>query len=1066
MVAPERVEQMGTAENGATPTPGVDADGRGLAAPGALLNAMPMAAYLCDGDGMVIACNTRARALWGEALQVGGNDRALGGTAPTRTADGKPALLEDALIAIGATEGDPLRAFASVTRLEQADSAGGLFLKCFRLAQSRDDTEDLFENGAVGLRFVAADGTILRANQAELDLLGYRHDEYVGHNLADFDADGDHLAKALERLLAGESVDKYPARLRGGDGRIRHVQISSSGRFRDGKFLHSRCFTVDVSEQERLTCAMRSRDRASRQLLQALPTAIYTTDVDGRLTFYNEAAVEFAGRPLVSGEDWRAAWRLFHPDGTPMAQDEYPLAVALREGRRVSGEEAIAERPDGSRIDFAAYPTPLFDEDGAMTGAVNMLVDIADRRRSEQALRELNKRLERRVRERTQAAEATVSDLHRSESDFALLVGSVVDYAIYRLDPHGVITSWNAGAERIKGYRADEVIGTHFSRFYTPEDRARGTATHALEVAREEGRYSAEGWRVRKDGSRFWASVVVDPIIDHETLVGFAKITRDVTERMEAEAALVESEYVARGVIDTALDGFAQLDEDGGIVEWNPQAEKMFGWSRAQVLGQSLVALVVAEPDRERFEARLHSAIGHDMPRDAARPIELVDRDGRAMPVELSVSSLFLNESYRTNVFMRDLSEKIQIESQLRQAQKMEAVGQLTGGLAHDFNNLLQGIIGSLDLIQLRVEAGRTDDVGRFVHGALNSANRAAAMTHRLLAFSRRQPLDPRPVLANPLMLSMAELLQRALGERITLAFDLANDLWPTLCDPNQLESAVLNLSINARDAMPGGGQLLIRSRQAESHEVGTGNWQDADNEYICIEVVDNGTGMDEEVIEHAFDPFFTTKPIGQGTGLGLSMVYGFARQSHGYCEIHSKPREGTTVRLYLPRYRAGVHDEADAQVEARAAASFGKGEAVLVVEDEEVVRHVVVEVLHQLGYTTLEAVKGEAGLAALEADETIHLLISDIGLPGMNGRALADAARELRPDLKVLLMTGYAANVSAPEGFAAGMELITKPFTVEELADRLRRILGDRRTGDHAPPAPPGELSGGAERG
>jgi CheY-like chemotaxis protein len=288
------------------------------------------------------------------------------------------------------------------------------------------------------------------------------------------------------------------------------------------------------------------------------------------------------------------------------------------------------------------------------------------------------------------------------------------------------------------------------------------------------------------------------------------------------------------------------------------------------------------------------------------------------------------------------------------------------------------------------------------------------------------------------------------LGEQVTLAFELAPDLWLTLCDPNQLESAILNLSINARDAMPAGGRLLIRSRNVEIDEVRTGKWPDVhSDQYICIEVADDGLGMDAEVVEHAFEPFFTTKPLGQGTGLGLSMVYGFARQSNGRCDIHSKPGAGTTIELYLPRHVATAEPQGREQTAVRAPASFGKGEVVLVVEDEHVVRRVVVEVLHQLGYAALEAVDGEAGLAALKSNEAIHLLISDIGLPGMNGRALANAARQLRPELQVLLMTGYASDASAPEGFAAGMEMITKPFTVEVLASRLRKLLGDRHTGD-----------------
>jgi nitrogen-specific signal transduction histidine kinase/CheY-like chemotaxis protein len=396
-------------------------------------------------------------------------------------------------------------------------------------------------------------------------------------------------------------------------------------------------------------------------------------------------------------------------------------------------------------------------------------------------------------------------------------------------------------------------------------------------------------------------------------------------------------------------------------------------------------------------------------------------------------------------MFIRDLSEKIFIESQLRQAQKMEAVGQLTGGLAHDFNNLLQGIIGSLDIIQLRVNEGRPADIGRFVDGALTSAYRAAAMTHRLLAFSRRQPLDPRPVDVNPLMISMEDLIQRTIGEQIRVEFEPATDLWLTLCDSNQLESAVLNLSINARDAMPEGGRLTIRSRNVDIDEVRAVRWQDAPaGQYVCVEVTDTGAGMPPEVVERAFDPFFTTKPQGQGTGLGLSMVYGFVRQSNGHCDIRSVPGKGTAIRLYLPRYIAEAgHAGEVPPTPAPPATAAGRGEVVLVVEDEIVVRHVIVEVLHQLGYSALEAADAEAGLDLLRSSEPIDLLVSDVGLPGMNGRKLADVALGLRPGLKILLMTGYASDAAMASGFLApGMELITKPFTVEALARRMREMI------------------------
>ena len=810
-----------------------------------------------------------------------------------------------------------------------------------------------------------------------------------------------------------------------------------------------------VAEQHQPAQAKPERERLACQLLEALPAAIYATDALGRVTFYNRAAVAFAGRPLTIGEEWCVSWNLFRADGTPLPRDQYPMAVAIREQRSFHGAEAVAERPDGSRVAFAAYPTPMFDEAGVIVGAVNMLVDVTEHQKIERALQDSNDTLEQRVHERTREAEAAFMDSHNSERNFALLVGSIVDYAVYMLDPQGNVTSWNRGAERIKGYQAKEIVGQNFSRFYTEEDRAQSLPVRALATALREGRYEAEGWRVRKDGSRFWASVVIDPIFDHGDHIGFAKITRDVTERRRNETALIESERQSRGVIDTALDGFAQLDEAGCVLEWNPRAQTMFGWSREEAMGRRLIDLVVATEDRERFAEYLPPSLRSALSLSGGGQIETVARDGQKLIVELSIGVLVMNDRQRFNVFMRDLTERVLIEAQLRQAQKMEAVGQLTGGIAHDFNNLLQGIIGSLDLIQLRIDAGRSADIGRFIEGALTSANRAAALTHRLLAFSRQQPLDPKPIGANPLIASMEDLLRRTMGERIQLEFELATDLWPTLCDSNQLESALLNLSINARDAMPAGGRLTIRSRNVDVDPAKVGALRDmSSGQYICIDVTDTGTGMPQEVIERAFDPFFTTKPAGQGTGLGLSMVYGFARQSNGHCEIRSKPGLGTTIRLYLPRHSAEIQASPPALAPHSPA---GEGEVVLVVEDEPVVRNIVLEVLHQLGYQALEAASGEAALELLGSGQAIDLLVSDIGLPGLNGRLLADAAKQLHPEIKVLLMTGYASAAALAGGFLApGMELITKPFTVQALALRIREMIENTERGirRHSDPA------------
>ncbi|MEO6781424.1 MAG: response regulator, partial [Bradyrhizobium sp.] len=382
-------------------------------------------------------------------------------------------------------------------------------------------------------------------------------------------------------------------------------------------------------------------------------------------------------------------------------------------------------------------------------------------------------------------------------------------------------------------------------------------------------------------------------------------------------------------------------------------------------------------------------------------------------------------------------------EEALLQSQKMEAVGQLTGGIAHDFNNLLTGIVGSLDLLQTRLNQGRTENVGRYIDAAMTSANRAAALTHRLLAFARRQPLIPKSVDANELVVSLEDLLRRTIGEAIDLAIVVSDDLWDTLCDPNQLESALLNLAINARDAMPDGGTLTIATANARVEGMTADNPTLAPGDYICVVVTDTGTGMSAEVAARAFDPFFTTKPIGQGTGLGLSMIYGFARQSNGHATIDSKLGQGTSVRLYLPRHHSGaVAGPASAATTAERSAT---GATVLVVEDEPAVRAVILEMLDEEGYRTLEAVDGPSGLRILQGNEQIDLLVTDVGLPGINGRQLADQALETRPGLKILFITGYAESVAIADGFLQpGMEMITKPFDLDNLSRRVRAMVSN----------------------
>ena len=532
-------------------------------------------------------------------------------------------------------------------------------------------------------------------------------------------------------------------------------------------------------------------------------------------------------------------------------------------------------------------------------------------------------------------------------------------------------------------------------------------------------------------------------------------------------------------VVANAPDLIITVDRDGLIQFANPAALAQFGYASGDLIG---VAAAELFQTKNQWQSVLQGAFNNS---PAEGPIDLIAkrRDGTPSHLEASASLWASGANNFVTVILRDVNERraisealrksetdardaavalselnqtleqrveerttqlMQMEEQLRQSQKMEAIGQLTGGIAHDFNNLLQGITGSLDLVKKRAMQGRFGEIDRFISGAMTSASRASALTHRLLAFSRRQPLAPKPLEVNPLLASMEELLRRTLGERVIFELVTAGGLWLTKCDPNQLENAVLNLVINARDAMPDGGKLTVETGNSHLDNAYTTVHPEIEaGQYVCISVTDTGAGMNAATLEKAFEPFFTTKPIGRGTGLGLSMIYGFAKQSGGHAKLYSELGRGTTVKLYLPRFRGKVEEEEQVP-DLSEIYNTHSNETVLVVEDEFVVRELIVEVLKELGYSTLEADDGPAALKILDSKQRIDLVISDIGLPGLNGRQIIDAARETRPLLKVLFMTGYAENAAIAAGFLEpGMAMITKPFAMEALATRIRDMLG-----------------------
>lgn len=527
----------------------------------------------------------------------------------------------------------------------------------------------------------------------------------------------------------------------------------------------------------------------------------------------------------------------------------------------------------------------------------------------------------------------------------------------------------------------------------------------------------------------------------------FIGVIYDITAAKTAEAQLRELARTLESRVEErtqerdriwkrSRDLFLVLSRDGRYTAVNPAWTEVLGHSEETLLGRRRGDLLHPE-DLEVGNAGFGQLLEGESLQNFDVRVRTVDGDYRW------INWTVIPEGDVFYGMGRDVTERKELEDQLRQSQKMEAVGQLTGGLAHDFNNMLTGIIGGLDLAQRRMKAGRAEDAYRFMDAAIASAERAAALTHRLLAFSRRQSLDPQPVDIGALTASMEDLLRRTLGEGIELSVVHAPDLWRARADANQLESAILNLAINARDAMPDGGKLTIAAENLTLDQPRRqGRDELASGDYVVLSVRDTGAGIPESIRAKVFDPFFTTKPIGQGTGLGLSMIYGFVRQSGGSVAIDSEPGQGTTVKLYLPRLLQDAQAEALVQA-ADAKVAAGAGETVLVVEDDPQVRMLISSVLEDLGYAPLVAADGAEAFAVVEGGRKIDLLITDVGLPGLNGRQLAEMIRKLRPALPVLFVTGYAPAAAVRSEFLErGMRMISKPFAIDLLARTLREML------------------------
>ena len=615
---------------------------------------------------------------------------------------------------------------------------------------------------------------------------------------------------------------------------------------------------------------------------------------------------------------------------------------------------------------------------------------------------------------------------------FQLLVNSITDYAIYMLDRDGRVTTWNPGAERFKGYTADEAMGQHFSIFFTPEDREANLPEKALRTALAEGRFEAEGWRIRKDGTRFWANAVLDPVFDPEgNHVGFAKITRDITAKREQERALFESEQrfrlLVQGVRDYAI---YMLDEQGFITNWNSGAESIKGYSADEIVGQHFSRFYTDE-DRARGEPQfaLETAMrAGKYEREAWR----VRKDGSLFWASVVLDPIF-DETGRHVGFAkitRDITERKKAQEELEdartslfQSQKLQALGELTGGLAHDFNNLMTVVAGSADFLLRKPDL---PDAKRkqYLEAITETADRATTLTNHLLAFGRRQPIKPEVLDLNVRLDALAEVLERTLGNNVQIELDLSPGLGCVEVDAAQLETAILNAAVNARDAMPDGGTLTLSTDAL--HENGTA--------YVALGIRDTGSGMPSDVVDRAFEPFFTTKEVGRGTGLGLSQIHGFAAQAGGRAEIRSKKGEGTTISLILPSTDKKPLTVAEGEVMPE----LPNGLRVLLVEDNPQVREFAEGLLADLGCEVVSTETGEEALDYLSGKK-VDLVVTDVVMPGMSGVELARLIGQAHPEVPLLLATGYSDEI-----VKRGSEFVVlaKPFGAADLSRAMAAVL------------------------
>ncbi|WP_435013106.1 PAS domain-containing protein [Xanthomonas arboricola] len=885
-------------------------------------------------------------------------------------------------------------------------------------------------------------------NDAYTPILGPRQPHALGAPLRELWADAWEAVRApIEAAFAGRAsrFEEVPIGMnRYGTPEDTWWTFSFSPIYLDdGRVGGAFCVTNEVTDrkvaQNRLAD---EHERLIRLFEQAPMFMAFLSGPQHRVEFANPCYSRLIGHRDVIGKPLAEALPDLVEQGHLHRLDEvYQSGRAYAASALAYNVQAEPGGPMERRLLDLVYQ-PIAGADGTVSGIFVQGLDITDRIGLERAVREAE------VRNRQ-------------------ILDSVMDYAIIATDLHGLVTSWNEGAQRILGWSEAEMLGQTLERTFTPEDVERRQILIEAAAALESGSGMDERWHVRKSGQRFWANGSLMVLRDETgAAIGFVKVLRDRTAERLASEALRESERRLDALVRASSQSIFSASAD-----WRELRQLVGEGALSDALSASLnwQQEMVHPDDRARLaEAIAHSIVNKTGLDVEYRVLDANQRMGwtlmRAIPlldegeqiVEWFGTAADITDKRLAEQQLRQLTETLEervrersaalllAEEKLRQSQKMEAVGQLTGGLAHDFNNLLTAISVGLELLQTRIEQGKYDRLERYVEMAQSSAARATALTQRLLAFSRRQTLAPTALEVQALVQGMHDIIARTLGPSIALQLRPAADPWKVLVDAPQLENALLNLCINARDAMPDGGELTIA---VANRVLDAGAAQQLDlpiGEYVCLSVQDTGTGMSADVMSKVFEPFFTTKPIGQGTGLGLSMIYGFTRQSGGHVRIDSEVGVGTTMALYLPRCDGVLAQDEAVPATEQPLRSTAPSCTVLLVEDETAIRVLMSEVLSEAGYRVIETAEGSAAVERLRSQETIDLLVTDVGLTGgLNGRQVADAGRQSRPTLPVLFVTGYAATAAVGAGqLEDGMEVLTKPFLAVDLERRVAQLL------------------------